>query len=76
MGLRRSRAGLGLVEGPLAQAQDGLGRLGDDLAAGRLIAPFPDRTLPMPKPYYLAWGASALAKAGCKEMQRWLMRKG
>ena len=49
--------------------------IGDDLAAGRLIAPFPERTLPMPKPYYLAWGASALEKAGCKEMQRWLMLK-
>lgn len=50
--------------------------VGEDLATGRLVAPFPDRRLPMPKPYYLAWGASALAKAGCKEMQRWLMRKG
>lgn len=48
----------------------------DDLTAGRLVAPFADRMLPMPKPYYLAWGASALAKAGCKEMQRWLLRSG
>jgi LysR family glycine cleavage system transcriptional activator len=53
-----------------------LSMVGEDLAAGRLVAPFADRTLPLPKPYYLAWGASALAKAGCKEMQRWLMRKG
>jgi len=53
-----------------------LSMVGEDLAAGRLVAPFPDRTLAMPKPYYLAWGASALAKTGCKEMQRWLMRAG
>lgn len=53
-----------------------LSMVGEDLATGRLVAPFPDRTLPMPKPYYLAWGASVLAKTGCKEMQRWLMRKG
>jgi LysR family glycine cleavage system transcriptional activator len=50
--------------------------VGEDLAAGRLVAPFPERTLALPKPYYLAWTASALAKTGCKEMQRWLMRKG
>jgi LysR family glycine cleavage system transcriptional activator len=48
----------------------------EDLAAGRLVAPFPDRTLDMPKPYYLAWAASALAKPGCKEMQSWLKRRG
>jgi len=53
-----------------------LSMVGDDLAAGRLIAPFPNRTLSMPKPYYLAWGAAALAKPGGKEMQRWLMGEG
>lgn len=53
-----------------------LSMVGEELAAGRLIIPFPNRTLPMPKPYYLAWGVSALSKAGCKEMQRWLLRTG
>jgi len=53
-----------------------LSMVGEDLATRRLVAPFPARILLMPKPYYLAWGASALAKAGCKEMQRWLLRTG
>lgn len=60
-------AGNGIV---LAQ----LSMIGDDLRTQRLVRPFPDRTLPMPKPYYLAWGSSSLAKPGCRELQRWLLR--
>jgi LysR family glycine cleavage system transcriptional activator len=60
-------AGNGVV---LAQ----LSMIGDDLRTQRLVRPFPGRTLPLPKPYYLAWGASSLAKSGCRELQRWMLQ--
>lgn len=60
-------AGNGIV---LAQ----LSMIADDLRSERLVCPFRNRSLALPKPYYLAWGASSLAKTGCKELQRWLLR--
>jgi len=61
-------AGNGIVLGQLSMIKE-------DLRAGRLICPFPDRALALPKPYYLAWRGLAMSKPSCAELQRWLVQK-
>ena len=46
---------------------------GDDLAAGRLVAPF-DLRLKLPRPYVLAWDASALDKPLGPELRSYIQK--
>lgn len=47
----------------------------DDLASGRLVAPF-DHRLNLPQPYYLAWDRAALQKPRAAELRDWLIGLG
>ncbi|MBT8765433.1 hypothetical protein [Metapseudomonas boanensis] len=46
-----------------------------DLAAGRLIMPFP-RALPLPTSYFLIGSKSAFGKEHCRDFHRWLVTRG
>lgn len=46
--------------------------IADDLASGRLVAPF-DRRLALSQPYFLAWDRAALQKPLGPELRAWLM---
>lgn len=61
-------AGRGLV---LAQRS----MVAEDLRLGRLRQPFA-LCLPMPEPYWLAWGASTLDHARAELFHRWLVARG
>ncbi|WP_375740315.1 LysR substrate-binding domain-containing protein [Pseudomonas boanensis] len=49
--------------------------IADDLAAGRLIMPFP-RALPLPTSYFLIGSKSAFGKEHCRDFHRWLVTRG
>ncbi len=57
--------GRGIVLGQIAL-------IGDDLAAGRLVAPF-DRRLPLAQPYFLAWDRATLGKPFGAPMRDWIV---
>jgi LysR family glycine cleavage system transcriptional activator len=44
----------------------------EDLRAGRLIAPFPQK-LRLPAPYILAWSSAIFDKSGAREFHRWII---
>lgn len=46
-----------------------------EVAAGRLITPFPAMTLGLPSAYFLAWSSSALSKPSCRALRPWLIRE-
>jgi LysR family transcriptional regulator, glycine cleavage system transcriptional activator len=44
----------------------------EDLRAGRLISPFPQK-LRLPAPYILAWSSAIFDKSGAREFHRWII---
>ena len=52
-----------------------LSMVAEDLRRGRLVAPS-DVHLPMPQPYWLAWGTGTLNRESAQLFQRWLIARG
>jgi LysR family glycine cleavage system transcriptional activator len=49
--------------------------IGDDLASGRLVAPF-DHRVPLDQPYFLAWDRAVLQKPHGPQFRSWLLTMG